>query len=84
MKRAWMAMLAAMAAVLLGGCGTICTFGGGDPDIYGGVQKDVAFIQTPRWNIGGGGSGSGQAGILLAGLVMADAAARSAELSAKK
>ncbi len=54
MKRAWIAALAAIAAVSPGGCGTICNFAHGDPDIYGGVQKDVELLQTPRTATGGG------------------------------
>jgi uncharacterized protein YceK len=70
MKRAWIAVLAAIAAVSPGGCGTIRNFAHGDPDIYGGVQKDVEFIQTPRTGVGGGVSY--QAGAVLAVLVVAD------------
>src|SRR5262249_7527664 len=36
-----------IAAILLSGCGTVCNFATGDPEIYGGVQKDIAFIMTP-------------------------------------
>jgi uncharacterized protein YceK len=70
MKSVWMAVLAAIAAASLGGCGTIRNFAHGDPDIYGGVQKDVEFIQTPRTAVGGGVSYP--RGPFLAALVSAD------------
>ena len=73
MRRAWMAVLGTIAAVLPAGCGTICNFAHGDPDIYGGVQKDVAFIQTPRQTGGGGASLNNQGMVFLAALVCADA-----------
>jgi uncharacterized protein YceK len=41
-------VLVALTAVALGGCGTIRNLASGDPDIYGGVQKDVQLIQTPQ------------------------------------
>jgi uncharacterized protein YceK len=47
MKQTRLAAVLALAGVLLVGCGTIRNLASGDPDIYGGVQKDVAFIQTP-------------------------------------
>jgi uncharacterized protein YceK len=47
MQRARAAFVA-LAAFGLGGCGTVCNLATGDPDLYGGVQKDVQFIQTPR------------------------------------
>jgi uncharacterized protein YceK len=70
MKRAWIAVLSAIAAASLGGCGTICNFAHGDPDIYGGVQKDVQFIQAPHTAVGGGVSF--QKGPVFAALVTAD------------
>jgi uncharacterized protein YceK len=71
MKTVWIAVLAAMAAVSLGGCGTICNFAHGDPDIYGGVQKDVEIIQTPR-TAGGGGVSYNKGSPIFAVLVLAD------------
>ncbi|HEY7311087.1 MAG TPA: hypothetical protein VH643_17110 [Gemmataceae bacterium] len=62
MKTVGIAALAVTAAFLLSGCGTICNLASGDPDIYGGVKKDVTFIQTPN---SGGVSGQGGAVILL-------------------
>jgi uncharacterized protein YceK len=38
----------AIAALLAGGCGTIANLKTGKPDFYGGVQKDVQFLGTPR------------------------------------
>jgi uncharacterized protein YceK len=72
MKRAWIAVLCAVAAVLPTGCGTICNFAHGDPDVYGGVQKDVEFIQTPRTPGGGGVSIDNRGMAVLAALAFAD------------
>ncbi len=47
MKRMWVAVLAAVAVVMPAGCGTICNFAHGDPDIYGGVQRDIEILQAP-------------------------------------
>jgi uncharacterized protein YceK len=62
--------LLALAAVWQAGCGTIVNFAQGDPDIYGGVQKDIQFIETPRKQ-GGGGVGV-NTGMLLAVLAPLD------------
>ncbi len=35
--------LLAAAAVLLSGCGTVCNLASGNPDNYGGVQRDLQF-----------------------------------------
>jgi uncharacterized protein YceK len=48
-------MFVALATVALGGCGTIRNFSSGDPELYGGVQKDIEFIETPRTAKGGVG-----------------------------
>jgi uncharacterized protein YceK len=58
------------AAVALSGCGTVLNLAGDDPYIYGGVQKDLAFIQTPRTEPLSGGCGKG--GAAFVGLVLAD------------
>jgi uncharacterized protein YceK len=55
MPRTRTVMFVALATVAMGGCGTIRNFAGGDPDIYGGVQKDIEFIETPRTAKGGVG-----------------------------
>src|SRR5918911_112307 len=55
-------------AVTLSGCGTILNLAGDDPDIYGGVQKDLAFTQTPRTSPLSGGCGKGGWGFV--GLVL--------------
>jgi hypothetical protein len=39
MKTAWIEVVAAMAAVSLSGCGTICNFAHGDPDICGAFRR---------------------------------------------
>jgi uncharacterized protein YceK len=69
MKRTRIVGFAVLAAVCQGGCGTILNFAKGDPDIYGGVQKDIQFIQTPR--AGGGGVGVNPSSLVL--LVPVDA-----------
>jgi uncharacterized protein YceK len=43
MNRAW----AALAGLLLGGCGTIRNFASGDPEIYGGASKDFEVLTAP-------------------------------------
>ena len=57
------ALAAALAAALLSGCGTIFNFASGDPELYGGVQNDLTFIQKPKET--GPGVGSGKAAFLL-------------------
>jgi uncharacterized protein YceK len=69
MKWARIALFAAMVPALPSGCGTICNFAHSDPEIYGGVQNDVAVIMTPQT---GGSSGGGQGMAIFAGLVVAD------------
>lgn len=41
------AVLVGISAVLASGCGTIANLKTGEPDFYGGVQKDVQLLQTP-------------------------------------
>jgi uncharacterized protein YceK len=41
-------VLLAVCALVAGGCGTIANLQTGKPDFYGGVQKDVQFLETPR------------------------------------
>jgi uncharacterized protein YceK len=36
-------LLAGAVAVLLSGCGTVCNLASGNPDNYGGVQRDLQF-----------------------------------------
>jgi uncharacterized protein YceK len=38
----------AVVAILVSGCGTIANLETGKPELYGGVQKDVALLETPR------------------------------------
>ncbi len=48
MKQMPRAAVVATAALLLSGCGTVCNFAGGlthaDPQVYGGVQLDLAVL----------------------------------------
>ena len=38
----------AVSAIWVSGCGTIANLETGKPELFGGVQKDVAFLETPR------------------------------------
>jgi hypothetical protein len=60
------AVLLALVAVSLGGCGTVCNLAGGvykpqtDPRIYGGFLKDVEFVDSHdmrNLNLSGTGKG---------------------------
>jgi hypothetical protein len=46
MNRTGMAMCAALAAAVGSGCGTFANLVSGDPQVYGGMDKDVQFAQT--------------------------------------
>lgn len=48
MKTTQIALLLALAAVSLCGCGTVFNLVGKDPQAFGGVQKDLDFIDTPN------------------------------------
>jgi uncharacterized protein YceK len=49
MRRLGILLSLAVAGVwALGGCGTICKLTEKDPDVYGGVQKDIEFAETPN------------------------------------
>ena len=41
-------LLLAGCALFVSGCGTIANLETGKPDLYGGVQKDVQLLGTPR------------------------------------
>jgi len=73
MKRIWIAALVVILA-LTSGCGTILNFRSGDPEVYGGIQKDVEFIMTPPAAGGGATNGSGPGGAAPLLIVAADAA----------
>ncbi len=64
--------LAALAA--LPGCGTIVNFKSGDPEVYGGVRKDVELIEKPG-NPNDVRPGDGGAGAIAFAVVLADMAA---------
>jgi uncharacterized protein YceK len=67
MKGTLIAVFVTIAAVLLSGCGTICNLATGDPEIYGGPQKDAEFLQNLHPAEGGGAAaGKGMAIVLLA------------------
>jgi len=69
MKMIRIAVFAVTTAFLSSGCGTICNLKSGDPDIYGGVKKDVTYIQTPSSNPTGV---SGQGGVIILGIIAAE------------
>jgi uncharacterized protein YceK len=48
MKAARTFLFVAIAVGLPSGCGTVLNLSTQTPDIYGGVQKDVEFVLTPR------------------------------------
>lgn len=55
--------------VSLPGCGSICNYATGDPEVYGGVQKDMGFIS------GGGGHvhvSNGKGAVAVVAIVLAD------------
>jgi uncharacterized protein YceK len=41
-------VLLGIALLALSGCGTISNLSTGEPEFYGGVQKDIQLLQTPR------------------------------------
>jgi hypothetical protein len=74
MKGTGAVVLVAVAAVLLGGCGTILNFAQkGGPDVYGGVQKDITFFMSPPAPEGQGSPRNGDLGLGI--LVLTDAVA---------
>ena len=60
--------LVAVVTALLRGCGTILNFASGDPQVYGGVQKDLGFCVSP----GDLGGKQGNGALFIAGLVFAE------------
>lgn len=62
MKSVWIAGLVLVTTLLTSGCGTILNLRSGDPEVYGGVAKDLEFIMTPQAGEGGGG---GSPGVLM-------------------
>jgi uncharacterized protein YceK len=48
MKTIWVASCLACVGIFTCGCGTVFNLTSGDPDVYGGIQKDVTYIQTPH------------------------------------
>ena len=72
MKTVGIAAFAVTAAFLSSGCGTICNLKSGDPDIYGGVKKDVTFIQTPPSDPNSTIRASGQGGAIILAVIAAE------------
>lgn len=66
MKTLWIAALGVIAPLLTSGCGTIANLRSGDPEVYGGVAKDVEFMMTPQTL---GGEGDSAVLMLMAGEV---------------
>jgi uncharacterized protein YceK len=48
MTRPPLAVLLAVAAMWVSGCGTIANLKTGEPDLYGGVQRDIQLLEAPR------------------------------------
>jgi uncharacterized protein YceK len=48
MKWVRVALLVAAVAIPSAGCGTVCNLAGGNPDNYGGVQRDLQFANDAR------------------------------------
>jgi hypothetical protein len=46
--RTWLFLTGPGLVFLVSGCGTILNFKSGNPDLYGGVAKDIEFAWTPR------------------------------------
>lgn len=70
MEKARLALVcAALAAIALSGCGTLCNFASGSPEPYGGVKKDLEFAATP-----GPGCGDALGSLIFLGIWGADVA----------
>jgi uncharacterized protein YceK len=49
MKRTTLAVVVALFAIWSSGCGTIANLTSGNPEVpFGGVQRDIALVETPR------------------------------------
>ena len=75
MKAAQAALLPAVLAVLASGCGTVLNFASGDPDVYGGVQRDIQVVFTPdsvAFTPNTVPSSDAMAGVVVVALVAAD------------
>src|ERR1700675_2231569 len=48
MNSARVVVLLGISALALSGCGTISNLSTGEPELYGGVQKDIQLLGTPR------------------------------------
>jgi hypothetical protein len=64
MTRTRLAAFLALAALLSNGCGSICNVVCKDPDVYGGVQKDIAATQHIH--------NGGKIGLFVLGIIGAD------------
>jgi uncharacterized protein YceK len=77
MKTVWISVWVIITILLTSGCGTIVNLRSSDPEVYGGVAKDVEFIMTPQ-ALGGGGTGdlgvlmlmAGEVGLSLVGVTL--------------
>jgi uncharacterized protein YceK len=66
-RAAFLALLAIVSAGLVAGCGSICNYASGDPEVYGGPQFDIQCALTPTNN-----ATDGKGAAILAGLLCAD------------
>jgi len=71
----WMqhAVIAALVAVLVTGCGTIINLATGDPDVpFGGVQKDLTLLEKPGTGYTGTMNGNNAGAVIMLGFMAAD------------
>jgi hypothetical protein len=62
MRISWIILVAAALAVTSIGCGTLANFGSDQPQPFGGVARDTAFLVTPaKTNFHSGDDGRGAA-----------------------
>jgi uncharacterized protein YceK len=67
MTRTWIACVLGLALPWGSGCGTIGNLASGRPEPYGGVAKDIEFLETPTTT-----PQTGQGGPIFAAVWLAD------------
>jgi hypothetical protein len=65
MTRTALTAFVATCGLSLSSCGTICNLADKDPQVYGGVQKEIEFVQKPGHMGPSQGSGRGVLAIFL-------------------
>jgi uncharacterized protein YceK len=71
-KATWITALLVATSCFGNGCGTVRNLASGDPDIYGGTQKDVKLVMTPGALRNSGNPVGITVGPILAAAVVAD------------